>query len=58
MSKEKLKFIINNKKELSHIPIIANVDFGHTNPMITLPIGGFCELEAFNNKVNIIMSET
>lgn len=25
---------------LQHIPIIANVDFGHTTPMATLPIGG------------------
>ncbi|MBQ8661696.1 MAG: LD-carboxypeptidase, partial [Alphaproteobacteria bacterium] len=22
------------------LPIVANVDFGHTTPMLTLPIGG------------------
>ena len=35
-----LKKIIKAKKELSTIPVAANVDFGHTVPMITFPIGG------------------
>lgn len=37
---EMLKEIIKTKKELAHLPVIANVDFGHTAPMITFPIGG------------------
>lgn len=32
--------IIKTKKELNNIPIIANLDFGHTDPKITFPIGG------------------
>ncbi|BCS90752.1 MAG: muramoyltetrapeptide carboxypeptidase [Candidatus Micrarchaeota archaeon] len=36
---EVLKKIINNKRELANIPVIANVDFGHTTPQITFPIG-------------------
>jgi len=40
MNMDKLRFIIQNKKELKSIPIIANVDFGHSNPLITFPIGG------------------
>jgi muramoyltetrapeptide carboxypeptidase len=32
--------IIKSKKELKNIPVIANVDFGHTNPIVTYPIGG------------------
>lgn len=32
--------VIKSKRELNHIPIIANVDFGHTTPFITFPIGG------------------
>jgi muramoyltetrapeptide carboxypeptidase LdcA involved in peptidoglycan recycling len=36
--------IVKTKKELSNIPILANVDFGHTDPMITFPIGGDVEL--------------
>ena len=41
---EKLKYIIETKEELKNIPIIANVDFGHTNPLITFPIGGTVKL--------------
>lgn len=47
---EKLKYIIETKEELKNIPIIANVDFGHTNPLITFPIGGTVKLKV-NDKV-------
>lgn len=50
---EMLRKIIKTKKELANIPIIANVDFGHTAPMITLPIGGSILINATNNSVNI-----
>jgi len=45
MTLEKLKYIIKTKKELENIPIIAGVDFGHTYPMITFPIGGTARLK-------------
>ncbi len=45
--------IIKNKKELHHIPIIANVDFGHTDPKITFPIGGEVKIEAINGKTTL-----
>ncbi len=32
--------MIKTKRELDHIPVIANADFGHTQSMITFPIGG------------------
>lgn len=32
--------ILESKKQLKHLPILANADFGHTTPMITFPIGG------------------
>lgn len=40
MTNEILKEIIKTKKELANLPIIANVDFGHTDPKITFPVGG------------------
>ena len=40
MTNDFLINIIKAKKELAHVPIIANVDFGHTDPKITWPIGG------------------
>ena len=36
--------IAGYKKELDNIPIIANVDFGHTMPIITFPIVDFNQL--------------
>ena len=50
MNLEKLNYIIQTKKELENIPVIANADFGHTNPLITFPIGGTVKLKV-NNKV-------
>lgn len=46
MTREILTKIIETKKELTNLPIIANVDFGHTNPLITFPIGGSASVEA------------
>lgn len=40
ISTDDITHLIESKRELDHIPVIANVDFGHTDPMITVPIGG------------------
>lgn len=45
VTREQLEFIINNKTELKNLPIIANVDFGHTTPLLTIPIGGYACIE-------------
>lgn len=42
--------IIKTKKELDSIPVLANVDFGHTSPIISFPIGGNCSLEVAKEK--------
>lgn len=34
------KKCLMEKEELKDIPVIADVDFGHSYPMITFPIGG------------------
>lgn len=53
---EKLIKIIKTKKELDRIPVIANVDFGHTSPIITFPVGGTVKLRARkgNSKLEIV----
>lgn len=53
MTKDLLVKIVDSKKELTNIPVIANVDFGHTTPMITFPIGGECKVDATNQKIEI-----
>jgi muramoyltetrapeptide carboxypeptidase LdcA involved in peptidoglycan recycling len=42
---ETLVKIITSKPELSTIPVICDVDFGHTEPKVTLPIGGIAKIE-------------
>ncbi len=44
VSREILEFILN-KPKLQNMPIIANVDFGHTTPLITFPIGGHAKID-------------
>lgn len=57
MDLEKLKLIIQSKRELKNIPIIANVDFGHTMPMFTFPIGGVCKIKAYGRSATIEISK-
>jgi len=56
MTREILQKIISTKPELQNLPIIANIDFGHTTPLATLPVGGSLEIMAMgdNAKIRII----
>lgn len=54
---EQLIKIIRLKPELNCIPVLANVDFGHTSPMITFPIGGEVELRVSNKKSDLKVIE-
>lgn len=44
MSREKLEFILN-KKELENMPVIANIDMGHTTPIATIALGSKAKME-------------
>ncbi|MEK7592107.1 MAG: S66 peptidase family protein [Patescibacteria group bacterium] len=57
MTKESLTQIVASKKELSHIPVIGNVDFGHTDPKITFPIGGTAVLKVSSTDMTLKISE-
>ena len=57
MTKELLWKIINTKKELKNIPIIANIDFGHTTPIAAIPIGGSLEISSTGRDVKIKIIE-
>lgn len=45
MTDDLLIQIIKSKPELNHMPVIAGVDFGHTDPKITIPVGGVARLD-------------
>jgi muramoyltetrapeptide carboxypeptidase LdcA involved in peptidoglycan recycling len=49
MTTEKLSHIISTKVELSSLPVLANVNFGHTYPQITFPIGGRVRMHVGNS---------
>lgn len=57
MNKELLRKIIKSKRELDKIPVIADVDFGHTSPLITFPIGGQVSIKAYNKTIEISIAE-
>lgn len=52
MTREKLERIVSTKSQLKGIPIIANLDFGHSTPMITYPIGGTARING--SKLEIV----
>lgn len=56
-TKEKIIKMIKTKKELENIPIIANLDFGHTSPLFTFPIGGTAKLSVKKEEVKLEIRE-
>lgn len=46
MTRSKLRAILSSKRELAGLPILANLDFGHTNPILTLPVGAMARFES------------
>lgn len=57
MNRGLLEQIVKSKKELNKLPVVADVDFGHTTPIITFPIGGSVKLKAFDKKIELVISE-
>ncbi len=46
ISKNDIDFMCNKLKNyLQNMPIIANLDFGHTTPLLSIPIGGYAEIK-------------
>ena len=46
VTRELLEEIVARQPVLTGLPVLANVDFGHTSPLATLPIGGQVEMVA------------
>ncbi len=40
VTNEMLLEMVNAKNELRGVPVVADLDFGHTNPKFTFPVGG------------------
>ncbi|MBU6214289.1 LD-carboxypeptidase [Patescibacteria group bacterium] len=46
ITNEILVTILKNYPELSRVPVVANLSFGHTYPQFTFPVGGIGRIEA------------
>lgn len=46
MTADRLQTILRNVRSLASVPVLANVDFGHTDPILTLPVGGHARVAA------------
>lgn len=57
MADELLTKILKTKEPLEDLPIIANADFGHSDPKITFPIGGTARLKAHKGRVELEIIE-
>jgi muramoyltetrapeptide carboxypeptidase LdcA involved in peptidoglycan recycling len=44
--RQELWEVVARRTEAAAIPVLANVEFGHTDPMLVLPIGAVAELDA------------
>jgi len=56
MTQPRLQSIVANHRELVSIPVVANVDFGHTDPMLTLPIGltGRIDASGMESRIEVL----
>ena len=43
-----------NKPLGTNFPVITGIDYGHTDPLITIPIGSNCELNTLEKKIKFL----
>ena len=48
--------IVNNKFWKSDLPIVINMDFGHTDPILTLPLWIKMGIDCDNKKISYLES--
>ncbi|GAA3386584.1 S66 family peptidase [Cryptosporangium minutisporangium] len=56
VDQELLRHIVTSAPQLAGVPVLANVDVGHTNPLYTFPVGGSCYLAAEPGAVEIVLT--
>ena len=56
MTRALLDQIIAGQPGLSGLPVLANVDIGHTNPMATIPLGGEAAISAGPGDLSVVLT--
>lgn len=54
ITEEQLLFILDKHPLLKEIPVLYDVDFGHTQPMFTFPLGGEVQVDASNGVLKLV----
>jgi muramoyltetrapeptide carboxypeptidase len=57
MTRSLLEQIVANQPRLGDLPVLANVDFGHTSPLATIPIGGTAALEVAGDNSRLTITD-
>ena len=52
--KDSLAMIVDELMSDRDIPVVANTDIGHTDPMFTIPLGARCELSTDRKKLTFV----
>jgi len=50
--------VVTERTEKAAIPVLANVDLGHTDPMLTLPLGATARLDAGAKHLELLQAAT
>lgn len=56
MTRALLEQIIAGRPGLSGLPVLANVDIGHTNPIATIPLGGEAAISAGPGDLSVLLT--
>ena len=56
MTRALLEQIIAAQPGLSGLPVLANVDIGHTNPIATIPLGGEAAISAGPGDLSVVLT--
>lgn len=54
VTEEQLHFILDKHPLLKQIPVMYDIDFGHTQPILTLPIGGEVHVDTKNKQIKLL----
>lgn len=57
-ARERLWEVVAHRTEAAGVPVLANVEAGHTDPMITLPFGATAEIDAGRKTLRVVEAPT
>jgi muramoyltetrapeptide carboxypeptidase LdcA involved in peptidoglycan recycling len=46
--------VVNHEEGLTQLPVITNMDFGHTSPMFVVPYGLQAEIDVESKQISIL----